>query len=409
MKVWIKFIIGAAAGILLSTVIEGETARRVVTYLQELIINIGRYALFPLIFFSLASAVSELRHDGRFVWTYMRIGFYLILTAGVLSILGTLTVLLFSPERVPIIIESQKALALPGIQETLLGLFPRNLFQTFIPGANNLLPIVLLAVLIGAHFTYDSLSTRPSIDLFDSLSRVFYRLNAFFVEIIGVAVLVLGLYFVMNLKSIEEIGLFRQLIIVLIVDTAIVLFVLYPVLYWLFARKKGHPFKWIFGLLGPAIAGFLSGDMYFSTGILVRHGNENLGVPRSIGSPVYSSFAFFGRAGTAMITTIAFVVIFRSYSSLDIRFMELLWIMVMGFALSFALGTMPGMGAIVAVSFLCSAYGRGLEDGYLIMQPIAPLLMSFGTLIDVMTAGFISQLIAKNEGIAREVDIGDYA
>jgi Na+/H+-dicarboxylate symporter len=62
----------------------------------------------------------------------------------------------------------------------------------------------------------------------------------------------------------------------------------------------------------------------------------------------------------------------------------------------------------VALSTLCALYGRGLQEGYLILRPIAPLLISFGVLLDVLTSAFLSLLVAKHEQIAQEVDAYDF-
>jgi Na+/H+-dicarboxylate symporter len=76
--------------------------------------------------------------------------------------------------------------------------------------------------------------------------------------------------------------------------------------------------------------------------------------------------------------------------------------------ISLTLGTVPGLGSYVALSTLCALYGRGLQEGYLILRPIAPLLISFGVLLDVLTSAFISLLVAKHEQIGNDVDVYDF-
>jgi hydrogenase-4 membrane subunit HyfE len=53
---------------------------------------------------------------------------------------------------------------------------------------------------------------------------------------------------------------------------------------------------------------------------------------------------------------------------------------------------------------LCSIYGKGLQEGYLILKNIAPLLVSFGAFIDVLSASFVSLLIAREENVWTEVE-----
>jgi Na+/H+-dicarboxylate symporter len=142
--------------------------------------------------------------------------------------------------------------------------------------------------------------------------------------------------------------------------------------------------------------------------MLTKHGKENLGIPRKIGSASFPLFAIFGKAGTAMVTSATFLVILKSYSSLGIDISQVLWVMIYTFLISFTLSTVPGLGAFVALSVLCSLYGNGVEEGYLIIQPIAPLMVSFGVLVDVITSAMATLFVARHENVHKEIEVRDY-
>jgi len=116
----------------------------------------------------------------------------------------------------------------------------------------------------------------------------------------------------------------------------------------------------------------------------------------------------FGKAGTALVTSVSFVIILRSYSSLGIGITQLLWVLSFTFLVSFILGSVPGMGAFVALSILCTSYGTGVEEGYLIMKPIAPLLISFSVFLDVVTSAFASYLTAVQGDVEKQIEIRDF-
>ena len=78
--------------------------------------------------------------------------------------------------------------------------------------------------------------------------------------------------------------------------------------------------------------------------------------------------------------------------------------MLFSFIVSFLLGAAPGNGAFFSISMLCSIYATGLQEGYLILQAIAPLLVSFGVFIDVLCSAFASLLIAQEENVWTEVE-----
>jgi aerobic C4-dicarboxylate transport protein len=405
MKIWIKLLIGSLIGLAAGFFIPVQ-AQGLFDSISSLLVGIGRYALFPFIFFSLGIGTSELRQEKRLLRVYFSVFKYMVLAAGLLIIIGTLSVLVFPPERIPILIEADRAFTPVSAIEGLKAVFPRNLFAVFFGSGDFLLPIVVLAFLLGLNMDFDRQLTRPVVQLFDSLSRIFYHLNSLVVELFAIALIAIAAARVSHLSH-AELGMYKQIIIIVAVDVVIVAFGVFPVALYLMGIRE-NPYRWLYASIGPAIAGLFTGDQYVSLGILSKHGKESLGVPRMVGSAVYPLYAILGRAGTAMVATVSFILILRSYSSLEITFLQTLWVMFFSFIVSFILGAMPGNGAFYAVFMLCSLYAKGLQEGYLILRTIAPLLVSFGVFIDILSSAFVSVLIAREENVWTEVEAENF-
>jgi len=405
MKIWIKLLIGSLIGLAAGFFIPVQ-AQGVFDSVSSFLIGIGRYALFPFIFFSLGIGTSELRQEKRLLRVYFSIFKYLVLSAGLLIIIGTLSVLVFPPERIPITIEADRAFSAVSVIDGLKVIFPRNLFAVFFGSGDFLLPIVVLAFLLGLNMDFDRQLTRPVVQIFDSLSRIFYHLNSLIVELFAIALIAIAAARISHLSH-AELGMYKQIIIIVAVDVVVVAFGVFPgALYMMGIRE--NPYRWLYASIGPAIAGLFTGDQYISLGIVTKHGKESLGVPRMVGSAVYPLFAILGRAGTSMVSTVSFILILRSYSSLEITFLQTLWVMFFSFIVSFILGAMPGNGAFYAIFMLCSLYAKGLQEGYLILRTIAPLLVSFGAFIDVLSSAFVSLLIAREENVWTEVEAENF-
>jgi len=405
MKIWIKLLIGSLIGLAAGFFIPVQ-AQGVFDSVSSFLIGIGRYALFPFIFFSLGIGTSELRQEKRLLRVYFSIFKYLVLSAGLLIIIGTLSVLVFPPERIPITIEADRAFSAVSVIDGLKVIFPRNLFAVFFGSGDFLLPIVVLAFLLGLNMDFDRQLTRPVVQIFDSLSRIFYHLNSLIVELFAIALIAIAAARISHLSH-AELGMYKQIIIIVAVDVVVVAFGVFPgALYMMGIRE--NPYRWLYASIGPAIAGLFTGDQYISLGIVTKHGKESLGVPRMVGSAVYPLFAILGRAGTAMVSTVSFILILRSYSSLEITFLQTLWVMFFSFIVSFILGAMPGNGAFYAIFMLCSLYAKGLQEGYLILRTIAPLLVSFGAFIDVLSSALVSLLIAREENVWTEVEAENF-
>jgi len=405
MKIWIKLLIGSLIGLAAGFFIP-VSAQGFFDSLASLLVGIGRYALFPFIFFSLGIGTSELRQEKRLLRVYYSVLKYLVLAAGLLILIGTLSVLVFPPERIPITIESDHGFDAVSVIGGLKTIFPSNLFAVFFGSGDFLLPVIVLAFLLGLNMDFDRQLTRPVMQLFDSLSRIFYHLNSLVAELVAVALIAIAAARVSHLSH-ADLGMYKQIIIILAVDAAVVAFGVFPGALYLLGLKE-NPYRWLYAAIGPAIAGLFTGDHYVSLGILTKHGKESLGVPRMVGSAVYPLFAVIGRAGTAMVATVSFILILRSYSSLEITLLQTLWVMLFSFIVSFILGAMPGNGAFYAIFMLCSLYAKGLQEGYLILRTIAPLLVSVGAFIDILSSAFVSLLVAREENVWTEVETENF-
>lgn len=324
-----------------------------------------------------------------------------------LTILGTLSVLLFQPDRIPVIIESKEPLLFPSMLELSEAVFPPNLFSVFDGDSTFLLPVLFLSMLLGFGFSFDKVLSRPAVQLFDSLSRIFFYLSGIFMRVLAFGIFFLSASLMRHIIGNPELKLFKQLFMLLGADTLIILLLIYPLLLF-FITKERHPYKLLYALTAPAIAGFISGNSQFSYISLSQHVKKNLGVARPGGAVSLPIFVLIGKAGTALVSSVSFIILLSSYSSLGIGIQEIIWICFASFGISFLSAAAPGTGAISAVAALCAAYGRGLEEAYLILLPALPLLMSFSVLIDTVSAGLGVEIVCRQESGYKDVHMKDF-
>lgn len=409
MKIWIKILVGSILGILLAILFPDTFygSKDYLAFAAEITINIGRYMLFPLIFFSLAQGVHQLRKEKKLINIVLRTFIYMVLSAAVLAILGTLIVIVAAPSRIPMIITDSQEINIAGVGQLIRGVFPSNLFTVFTENTNYLLPLYVMAFFLGLHFAFDEKKTAPALKFFESMTDIVNHANRFIAEIMGLGMVVLASFFVIKVNDIIDIDLFRELLVVLAVTTGIVILMVYPLLLFFLGGRK-NPFKWLYAIIAPALSAFFSGDIYFGTAILMKHGEKNLGVPRRVGAVSFPVLSMFGKAGTALVAAVSFIVVFRSYSSLDFNLLQVFWVMLFSFLVSFALPAVPGISAFAAVYILCTLYGKGIEEGFLLLSPIAPLLVSFATLLDIVNAAFVTHLAAYHGKLHEEISIGEF-
>jgi Na+/H+-dicarboxylate symporter len=406
MKVWLKLLLGSFLGVILGRLLpsDNQTIVQVLAWLEGLVIRIGRYAVVPLLVFSFTIAVYELRQDGQF-WPLVFKSFLAIIGCSVLVIvLGILAVLIFSPARIPINEEQAEALFL-NTGNDILKIFPSNMFAAIVNEGIYLLPVSVFAFFLGLGLSYDRNYTKPVIALLDSLSRVFYYIAVFFSEILGFIMIALAAYWSIRFHTALKANIFRDLIVLLGVFSAFIGFVVLPLLLYFIRPKCGNPWLVLYGSLGPALAAFFSGDINFTLPVLFRHLKENTGCRRRSNMVTATLFTAFGRAGSAVIAAMAFIVIIKSYNSLDISPLDILAIGGKVLLISFLLAGRPGDGAYMALAVICLGYGRIYESGYSILKPIAFYLIAAGTFLDVMIAAFGSYALAKISAFQEDREI----
>jgi len=407
MKIWIKVLLGVIIGASLGGYLPEAGAADFFRAAAELVINIGYYVLFPLVFFSFTVGIFELRKENLTLRVLGRGVLYVLAATFLLVIIGIASVVLLAPDRIPIIIEKESHFSVPGVGEILKSVFPRNIFTVFTGSGSFLLPIYVFALFLGMNFTFDRSISRPVVQLFDAFSRILYHGNKFLVEILGLGMIALTANMVFTVNRIPQFELFGQLLLLLSINAVFILFGVFPLLLY-FLGGKENPYKWLYGIITPLAAAAVSGDAYFTLMSLIHHGRENLGVSRRVGSALFPLYAMFGKAGSAMVTGIAFVVILKSYSSLGLTVSAVLWVMVFSFLVSFLTGPFPGSAVFIGLALLCSWYGRGIEEGYLILRPVLPLLISYGVVLDTATAAFAGLLAARHEDQHHEIFMKDY-
>jgi Na+/H+-dicarboxylate symporter len=405
MKIWIKLLIGSVLGIVLGFLLpyENQSILSAMAWLEQMALHIGRYTAIPLLFFSLLIAVYELRQDREF-WPLIGKTF-LVMLIGALFIVpaGIIVTLLFPPARIPILIEEQFEAVSLHIPDMVLKLFPSNLFSALLNDLY-LLPAWFLAFFIAMGLGLDRNYSKPVLALGDSLSRIFYHIASFFSEILALMIIVLSAYWAIRYHAVLRADVFRDLILLLGIFGVILGFGIFP-LFLFILQPKNNPWITLYGLLGPAFAGFFSGDINFTLPVMYRHVKENLGVRRRSNAVTVSLVAIFGRAGSAMVAAVSFIVIIKSYSSLGISTPDVCIIGLRAFLLSFLLAGHPGNGAFTALAVLGMGYGRGFEAGYLILKPLAFYLVAVGTFLDVTFCSFASYVAGKWSGFQEDKDI----
>ena len=394
MKVWIKYLIGVALGVLAAFILPTENAAfaNAVSFLTELFIRIGRYVVVPLLFTSAIVAVSKLRTSKLLLKTTWLTVLIIVASSLILTLVGLISILLVKLPRIPITVDVATEAFNLNVKGLILSLFPYSGFEAVMEGSF-LLVCLIFAFIIGWESASEETTFKPVFVISDSFSNLFYNIAAFFTEIMSILCIAIVCYWTMDFRNVIEPGIYTPMIIMFIVDFIIVAGIIYPIILH-FVCHDPHPYKVLFASIAPLILSFFGGDSNLVIPLANRHLRDSLGIRRRCRGFTYPLFSIFARGGSALVTTISFILIWRSYSSLSIPMTDILWIFGLSFGLSFLLGGIPSGGAFVLLTILCSKYARGFETSFLLLKPASVIICSFAALFDTLTTMVGTYIVA---------------
>ena len=394
MKVWIKYLIGVALGVLAAFILPAENAAfaNAVSFLTELFIRIGRYVVVPLLFTSAIVAVSKLRTSKLLLKTTWLTVLIIVASSLILTLIGLISILLVKLPRIPITVDVATEAFNLNVKGLILSLFPYSGFGAVMEGSF-LLVCLIFAFIIGWESASEETTFKPVFVISDSFSNLFYNIAAFFTEIMSILCIAIVCYWTMDFRNVIEPGIYTPMIIMFIVDFIVVAGIIYPIILH-FVCHDPHPYKVLFASIAPLILSFFGGDSNLVIPLANRHLRDSLGIRRRCRGFTYPLFAIFARGGSALVTTISFILIWRSSSSLSIPMSDILWIFGLSFGLSFLLGGIPSGGAFVLLTILCSKYARGFETSFLLLKPASVIICSFAALFDTLTAMVGTYIVA---------------
>ena len=416
MKLWLKYTIAGLIGILLGLVLQTDTLLySLILGIAEFVLRLGRFILFPLFFFTMAVSVCQLRRDRVLLKTSGKLIIFSLSAVIIQILLSTGITFILPIDRIPIITETsgwqspypfRNMTGISSIPEVLRSIIPINSFAIFTYAGDFILPALLFSLFLGTQLVHDKEEAEPVFNLFDSFSRILYKMNALFSEIFTAFLIPVTTIMVIHIRSITDFASYFGLIRIIAIATTVILFGFYPLVYFLVSRRRPYSDMRVF--LSTIIASLFTGDNFINSQILLRTMKENGGIKRKITGYSIPLLTMFSRAGTAMVTCVSLLTILKSYSSLELTAFQIFWVMGASVLISTLLFAQSYMGVYTALIISCSLYGRGLLEGYVLILPILPVLTIFAGILDNANTAFITMALGNEDNYRFPEDPEDY-
>ena|GEM_PF-288247 len=402
MKLWFKY----AAGILFGAALFAVSPKALLedggalASLAEISLRIGYYVLGALLSVNLPLAVLKLYEEKKFWNIGLRSLRFFILSLFSASAIGIIAALIALPVRVPLLSDTS-AQIVKGFGSGLMEIFPQNLGAIFLNAGGMAAPVLVFAMSVGLAMAHDPMAARPVANLLDSFSRILHTINTFMTEILGVLLIPISARALYLVTTSLAGGIYASFLAILAIACFAVIALILPLAVYLLSGRN-NPFPIIFSGLPAALAAIASGNLRFSSGTTLRQTRENLGIKRRYNAILMPVGLFFGRAGTAFVAALSFVIILSSYSLLAISIPNLLLIALIIPLATLAASASPQNGPLAVLTLGCGLFGKGFENGYLVMVPIAFLLSMTAAFIDALWIS-AAQSLAARRLVARDM------
>jgi Na+/H+-dicarboxylate symporter len=283
-----------------------------------------------------------------------------------------------------------------------------NAFKYFTLNSETLLPLIIIAVIIGIALRPDREAIRPAYVVVNSFAEGMLRLARIFTVIGPLLLLFISAQwfstFPLEVLISSENLLFAGGVFVAMLAA---LFIVLPLLFGLFTLfKGGNPYSMILGSLGALIATGFSGNFLFGTTPILALSQKNCGVRKRVGGISIPILTMLGRGGSAMIATYVLVKMLQSLGT-PLFLQTLVFIALFSALFSLVSSFSPGFEVIFILlmifQWVQADSGIIYSSGILLLLPILRLTsLMVDTMVTVYGAAFGSRIVSPADQVSIE-------
>ena len=351
-KTFIGFCLGIVIGLIF-----GEKAS-IIKPLGTIFLNMIKMIVVPMVFCSITAGVASLNDVRKLRNIGVKVLVIYAVTSAISTLIGFGVANIINPgkgfDMTALGEVSYEAKEMPSVLDTIIDMFPTNVFQSFVNG--NMLQIIVFAIFLGIAFILLGEKGQKMTTAVQYVADAMYKITAIVMEFspIGVCALLADSVGAYGLKVFGPLG--KLILTVCAADVVLILVMYVPMLAFLARFPVGKFFKGILPLWAVTLSTTSSaGSLPLTTSIT----NDEFGV-----SPELSSFslplgATINMNGGCIYYAAAIVLTAQVYG-MKLGAAELFTIIVTTVLVAMGCPGVPG-GAIIMTTILLTNMGLPLE------------------------------------------------
>ncbi len=391
MKTWITYTFAIFLGLATALLFGDLTLTYSILYtLYTITINIGVMIFIPMALICFASGVASLKKDRQTAVVFSSSFIWSIVTAIVIPLVAVFAFSLY-PSFFPVTstagtmdITSELLPALfQGAQSSLMS---SNTYYTLATTSSFILPIVIIAWILGIALKPNADVIKPAYIVMNSFSEVLFRISRTYTYFGHIFVYCTASFFFTQLYQEKTVIAAPTFFITLIVITLAILLIVIPLLFTIFTLGKKNPYKAIFRSLSAAIAALVSGNILAVSPVIESTTRHNLGVQKRVSATAVPLYSIFCKGGSAAIAAISSVAIIYAVTSAMPTASQLAIIALAATLSSFASSVAVSYESVFITIAIMKLTGISLYGAEMALFGVLPLINGLGIMIDSFLA-----------------------
>lgn len=355
-KIFIGLILGCLVGFLLSFMGSSEvawinSAMNLFSFLGNIFIRLIKMVVVPLVFFSIVSAIGNLKDIKRLKSIGIKTMVIFAATSACAIIIGLLTASVIKPGigvDIAGAVNTIEVKELPSFYDSILDMIPSNIVESM---ANaKMLQIIVFSIFLGAALLLMGEKSEEAINVFEKGASIMYKIVD--IIILYTPIGVFGLMANATAKyGISILGNIFKFIATDYLASGIQISIVYTLMLIFIA--KVNPLRFFRKAFETWIIAFSTCTSMASLPVSMRIAKKDIGIPDSTASFVLPLGATANMDGTAIFLGI--IVLFAAQAcGIDLTLTQLVMLVVQATLLSIGCAAVPQVGLLIGITMLTS-------------------------------------------------------
>ncbi len=388
-RYYLLFPVTLVLGVILGLTLPEFFINSVVEPISRIIINIVFYITVPYFFFALIitsyelAAIRQLKDLLKtlvFTALFLHLGIVLI-GMGVFSFIPA--------ENLIPLTRSVDPIATLSLKSIFSELFPRHWFLVFASPA--LMPLIVLALIIGIFAQKTLPHNHVFLEFIEGTRTIIMKILQSMLPWLIICVVLLTTERIEIFQTLEFLGSFIGIIIMLSTVVVLLLFLFFPLLLKIL-KVPMHIKAWLRNLIPATCVAFASGTVIAAGGVLLHADMPNNSRRKIIDSVVPLSF-IFARVGVALVIALTYMVCYKAFSAAPLSILQFLVLFITSVGISYASEIIVPSIVTVGIATLSRIDFISIQELYIIIIPLVPILMGFAAIIDALCCGFVQAYV----------------